>query len=111
MADTEIRVREDEGAQGSPLNFFTRAVKDPTIDVAKLDALLRMQREIKADWASVEYNKAMNAAQAEVQPIARTTENTQTSSFYAKLEAVDAAIRPIYLKHGFSLSYNTVAPL
>ncbi len=111
MTDTDIAVREDEGAEGSLLNFVALAVRDSSVDVAKLEALLRMQREIKADWASVEYNKAMNAAQAEVQPVARTAENTQTHSFYAKLEHVDAALRPIYLRHGFSLSYNTVAPL
>ena len=110
MADTEIAVREG-ATDDSLLNFVALAVKDPTIDVAKLDALLRMQREIKADWARAEYNRAMNAAQAEVQPVARTAENTQTHSFYAKLEVVDAEIRPIYLRHGFSLSYNTVAPL
>lgn len=101
----------DSGPAGSLLNFVALAVRDPTIDVAKLDALLRMEREIRADAAATEYKRAMNAAQAEIQPVARTAENTQTKSFYAKLEDVDAAIRPIYLHHGFSLSYNTVPPL
>ena len=110
MADTEIAVREDD-RHDSLRNFVAMALRDDTIDVPKLEALLRMQREIEADWRSAEYNRAMNAAQAEITPIARTTKNTQTSSFYAKLEEVDAEIRPIYLKHGFSLSYNTVAPL
>src|SRR6266404_3054873 len=86
------------------LDFVAMAVKDPAIDVNKLDMLLRMQREIIADNARVEFNAAMNAAQSEIQPVARTAENTQTKSWYAKLEAVDAAIRPIYLRHGFALS-------
>lgn len=75
------------------------------------DRLVAWQERERASQSEEEYNAAMNAAQTEIHPVVRTTENTQTRSFYAKLEAVDAAIRPIYLKHGFNVSYNTVPPL
>jgi hypothetical protein len=93
------------------LTLIARAAADPSVDLDKMRALLDMQREIVADQARQEFNRAMNAAQAEIQPVVRTTENTQTFSRYAKLEAVDEAIRPIYLRHGFALSYDTVPPL
>ena len=91
----------------SLLNFVARAVKDPAIDVAKLESLLRMQREIVADDARLQFNRAMSAAQGEMQPVLRNAQNTQTNSRYATLEAVDAAIRPIYTRHGFCLEFNS----
>jgi hypothetical protein len=90
----------------SLLNFVAQAVSDPSIDVGKLEALLRMQREILADDARQQFGRAMTACQAEIQPVVRDTANTQTGSKYAKLEKVDAAIRPIYTRHGFSLSFD-----
>jgi hypothetical protein len=95
----------------SVLELIARAASDPAVDVAKMQALVAMHRELAADQARREYNQALNRAQEEIQPVARTTENTITHSFYAKLEEVDKAIRPIYLKYEFALSYNTVEPL
>jgi hypothetical protein len=83
------------------------AVRDPNIDVAKLEALMRMQREIIADDARLQFNRAMSAAQAEMQPVMRDAKNDQTNSKYARLETIDAAMRPIYTRHGFSLSFNS----
>ncbi len=95
----------------SILSLIGDLARDPNVDVTKMQALVNMHRDLAADHARREYFEAMNRAQEEIQPVARTTENTQTHSFYAKLEAVDAAIRPIYLKHGFAISRNTVQPL
>jgi ERF superfamily len=91
----------------SLLNVVARAVHDPSIDVAKLEALLRMQREILADDARVQFHRAMIAAQGEMAPIVRDAENKQTNSRYARLETIDAAIRPVYLRHGFHLTFNS----
>jgi hypothetical protein len=91
----------------SLLNFVARAMADPSIDVAKLEMLLRMQREIVADDARLQFNRAMSLAQGEMQPVVRDAQNTQTNSKYALLETIDAAIRPIYVKHGFMLSFNS----
>jgi hypothetical protein len=93
------------------LALIDRYVRDPTVDVDRLERLLAMKERMDAREAETAFNEALTLAQEEIQPVARTTENTVTRSFYAKLEEVDAAIRPIYLRHGFSLSYSTVAPL
>jgi hypothetical protein len=95
-----------EPVPGSLLNFVARAMADPAIDVNKLEMLLRMQREIVAEDARVQFHKAMNATQGEMQAVVRNAVNDQTRSKYATLEAVDAAIRPVYARHGFSLSFT-----
>ena len=95
-----------DGHAPSLFNFIASALENPAIDVNKLEALLKMQRTVRADEAQEEFARAMNAAQADAQPVARTAENKQTNSFFAKLETVDAMIRPVYLRHGFSLSFD-----
>lgn len=101
-----------EGTQPSGLMAAIFALsRDPAVNIATVEALVGLHERMEDRQAEIKFNEAMNAAQAEIQPVARTAENTQTRSFYAKLETVDAAIRPIYLRHGFSLSYNTIAPL
>jgi hypothetical protein len=90
--------------------FIERAATDPTFDVVKLEALLRMQREVAQDAARREFNMAMAAAQAEMQPVVRSARNTHTGTKYAKLETIDAEMRPIYTRHGFSVRFGTGAP-
>lgn len=91
------------------LNFLMSAARDPLIDVAKLDALRRMQREDREYDARLRYNEAMAAAQGEMAPVTRDATNDQTRSRYARLETIDAAIRPIYTRHGFTLEFNSEA--
>jgi hypothetical protein len=98
----------EPAAADSLLNFVARAVKDPSIDVAKLEALLRLQREIVAADAELQFARAMSQCQGELQPVLRSMPNTATNSRYAPLDAIDAAIRPIYARHGFSLSFTEV---
>jgi len=92
----------------SLLNFVARAMADPAIDVHKLEMLLRMQREIVADDARLRFARAMAAAQGEMQPVVRSVPNNSTNSKYASLDAIDAAIRPIYSRAGFCLSFSEV---
>jgi hypothetical protein len=100
---------ESPALAGSLLNFVAAAVRDPNVDVTKLEALLRMQREIVADDARLQFNRAMSAAQGEINAVTRDAANEQTHSKYARLETIDAAIRPIYVRHGFCLSFNSEA--
>jgi hypothetical protein len=117
MTDTEVATIEPtQGAivvsdAASIVAKIVELASNPNTNPAMFDKLIEWQEREHARQAEEAYNRAMNAAQAEVQPVARQAENTQTKSFYAKLEHVDAAIRPIYLRHGFSLEYNTVAPI
>jgi hypothetical protein len=72
-----------------------------------MKSLLNMQKDMQAQAAELEYDDAMASAQAEMEPIRADLKNKQTNSKYASLSALDRAIRPIYTKHGFSLSFTT----
>lgn len=95
----------------SILERVMELASQPNLNPEMFDRLVAWQEREEARQAEEQFNDAMNLAQAQIHPVARQSENKQASSFYAKLEAVDEAIRPIYLAHGFSVSYNTVAPL
>lgn len=88
-------------------SFIERAARDPEFDVQKFGELLRMQREVEHDQARKAFNRAMAAAQAEMLPIVRDAKNSHLNNKYAKLETIDAAIRPIYTDHGFSVRYGS----
>lgn len=92
----------------SLLTLISKAARDPTVDVAKMQALLDMRATLIKQEAEVDYNCAMRDAQSEMSSVVRDAQNTHTNSRYARLETIDAAIRPVYTKHGFSLSFNTV---
>lgn len=89
------------------LDVISRAASDPAIDVDKLERLMAMHERVVTRQAEQEFNEAMNAAQTEMRPIATDASNPQTQSRYATFAALDAELRPIYAKHGFSLSFDT----
>ncbi len=89
------------------LDVIARAANDPATDVSKMEKLLEMYERISAKNAEVAFNASMKAAQEEMPRILRNKMNQQTNSRYADLEQVNAAIVPVYTKHGFSLSFGT----
>ncbi len=95
--------------QDPVLAIIDMAARDPTVDVAKMQQLLDMRERVMAREAKIAYSVAMRAAQSEMQPVVRDAENKATSSRYARLETIDKVIRPVYTRHGFSLSFNAPA--
>jgi hypothetical protein len=49
----------------------------------------------------------MRAAQGDMRQVATDANNPQTRSRYATYAAIDAALRPVYTQHGFSISFGT----
>ncbi len=84
-----------------------RALRDPSIDIARARELFTMMREAKATRAEDAFNDAMRTAQSEMGPVRKDAANPQTRSRYASHLALDTALRPVYTKHGFALSFNT----
>lgn len=97
--------RVNEGA--AMIDAILAAARDPSMDVEKMERLFAMHERMQDRQAAQAYAAAMTAAQAEMRPIVKDGFNEQTSSEYAKLEAIDEAIRPIYTRNGFSLSFGT----
>lgn len=88
------------------LAVIERASRDPSVDIDKLERLLEMQERVHARQAEAAFNQALNSAQAEMRPISTNATNPQTKSRYATFDKLDSALRPIYTKHGFSLSFD-----
>lgn len=91
----------------SMLDIIDRASRDPSVDIDKLERLIGLKKDMEAQQARVEFDRAMVAAQGEMRAIRADLENPQTRSKYASYAQLDKAIRPIYSKHGFAVSFNT----
>ena len=89
------------------LEMVERAARDPAVDVDKMSKLMDMLAKRDAIAAEREYSDAMNAAQAEMRPVSQDAANPQTRSKYASYASLDNALRPVYAKHGFALSFDT----
>lgn len=103
-ADGKLATREHQPA--SLLEVISRAASDPTIDVEKMERLVELSRSIKRDEAEAAFNVAMSTCQEEMRPISADATNPQTKSRYASYGKLDKVLRPIYTRHGFSLSFS-----
>lgn len=101
----ELAPAQDQNA--ALLQVIARAASDPTVDIDKLERLLAMQERVMQRNAEAAFNDAMRAAQSEMRQVSADASNPQTRSRYASYAAIDAAIRPIYTRHGFSVSFGT----
>jgi hypothetical protein len=95
------------------MDLIARAAADPTIDVAKLNALLDIrdrEEERALKMADIEAEAAFNSAMAQVQSklkrVAPDAKNDQTKSLYATYAAIDRVLKPIYTEAGFAISFN-----
>lgn len=88
------------------LAMIERAARDPAVDITKIERLMEMRDRQEAKAAERAFNVSMNAAQGEMRPIGADALNPQTKSKYATYAKLDSVLRPIYTKHGFSLSFD-----
>lgn len=91
------------------MTIIERIASNPNADIDKLEKMLDMQERIFNRNAEQAFNADMALAQSEMGPVATDAENQQTRSRYATYAAIDKAVRPIYTKYGFALSFNTSA--
>ena len=75
------------------------------IDV--IERLAALEEKFQARGAEVQFNEAMSKAQTDMKRVAPDLDNPQTHSRYASYAALDKVLRPIYSRHGFSLSFDT----
>lgn len=94
-------------ANGDPfVTMVERLATNDRVDADKLEKLVDIQIRIMDRNAEAEFNTAMSKVQSELPTVAADALNTQTSSMYAKHEAISKAIKPIYTRHGFSTSFS-----
>lgn len=88
----------------TPLSLMSRALELGQVE--QLQILQEMHFKQQTRDAEIEFNMAMNAVQAEIGRIAPDLNNPQTSTKYASYKALDKVLRPVYTKHGLSLSFS-----
>lgn len=87
--------------------MIERIACDPSVDIEKMDRLLAMKERMLATAAQQAFNAALSLAQAEMDPVVADSRNDQTRSKYASYAALDRAVRPVYTRHGFGISFDT----
>jgi hypothetical protein len=89
------------------LAMIERAARDPNVDIDKMERLWAMHQTVVAAEKERAFNGALADAEAEMTPIRADANNPQTRSRYASYAALDRECKPIYTKHGLSVSFDT----
>jgi hypothetical protein len=108
--NTELAVQQNGlGLASAPtlLETLAAAARDPQVDAGKIRELLAIKTALDSETAQQAFNRSMLAAQREMPAVLRDSKNEQTNSKYAKLEKIEKAIRPVYMRHGFVATYGS----
>lgn len=110
MADAPLLVDVDNQLQPAPEQadvtlMFERLVRDPAANVENVERLMALWERAEARKAERAFNVAMSACQGEMRAVSADAYNPQTRSKYASYEKLDAALRPIYTRHGLGVSF------
>ena len=89
------------------MQTLERLARDPQIPTERITELFRLAEKRETAMMRRIYFGDMNALQAELTQITRDKPNPAFHSKYATEAAIDAAARPIYTRHGFSITYGT----
>lgn len=85
--------------------MFERLLKDPTVDVDKLERLIAMQERIQARNARADFYADFALMQGELPTVAER--GRTNNGRYATHEDIVEAVRPVLQKYGFILTFRT----
>lgn len=88
----------------APLSLIHAAMERGVTDPGYLEKLLNLQERWESRNARAEYARALNACQREIGPIYKGKQGQHGK--YATLEAVNRIVQPVYIDHGFALSFG-----
>lgn len=90
--------------------MIERAARDPAVDIDKLERLMQMQERAIAREAKAAYDAAMSELQPELPAIGERGKAVVQGSVrytFALWEDINAAIKPVLMRHGFALTFRT----
>lgn len=99
-ADTQLATIQ---AEPTPLQIIAHAVQEK-MPAAELRELVDLKIKMDKVQAEKEYAVAMASCQAEMPTVVKDAQSH--TNRYAKLETVQKAIKPVYLRHGFAVSFS-----
>lgn len=91
-------------APSSPLDLLAMMVERGA-DPSNLERMMALAERYQDRQALAAYQAAMAACQNEMPAVVKSAENSHTRSRYALVESVVKVAKPVYTKHGFSLSF------
>jgi ERF superfamily len=112
--NSQVPELADNATAGSNLSqvmgALIKAAMDPTVDVSKMERIFDMQERMLKMQQEIDFTAALSAAQAEMPQIDKNgtifDKNGGVRSRYAKIEDLDACIRPIISKYGLSVTFD-----
>lgn len=91
---------------GSPLEIFERLASAPNADIEKLHRLLDLHERWAQDQARMAAFAAKNRCESEMSEVVKDAVNPHTGSRFAMIESIHRAIKPIYTREGFSITFD-----
>lgn len=91
----------------TPMQMLGRMV-DAGADPDQLGKMMDLAERYEAGEAKKAFASAMAAAQNEMPTVIKDKQNGQTRSTYASMEQVQSTIKPVYIKHGLTVSFGEV---
>lgn len=104
---TVMPVPQPSSSRAAMISSVERTLRDPAIEIDRVRYATDLLRQLRAEEAEDQFDAAMSAAQAEMGRINQDASNPQTKSRYASYAALDRAVRPIYTRHGFGVTWDT----
>lgn len=93
------------------LSAIVMLAKDPSVDVAKLGALVEMQERMELRQAKVEFSRALTRLSGKLPRVKKNGTvdlgSGKGSFAFAKWEDMDRIIRPLMDEEGFTLSFDS----
>ncbi|WP_206666182.1 ERF family protein [Rhodanobacter glycinis] len=92
------------------LSMIERAARDPSVDMDKMERLVQMKVAEDKRQAQASFDAAMADLQPELPTIGergKAVVQGQTRYTFALWEDINAAIKPVLMKHGFALTFRT----
>lgn len=115
MTDHSIAIRQEADLQPTELlSAIATAVTNPAIDVAKMERLLAMHKEIVADQRKQAFTDALVQLKPRLPMIDKNgvimnKDRVTVRAKYAKYEDIDVQIKPILDEFGFAFTFDSEA--
>lgn len=98
----------------TPLAIIERVARDKTVDVAKLAALVELQKDMMRVQAKIDFDQAFSEM-AHLLPVikkrGKIAGKNRPSIAYARLsEDIHPVVKPILARHGFAIRHRTEWP-
>lgn len=111
MESKDMEISRADAPALSVMSIIDKLASTPTVTMEQVTIvreLVAMQREQEAQQRKERFHEALRLCQSEMPRVAKNglIDPKGAKIAYAKLEDLDACIRPTYQRHGFSITFD-----